>query len=226
MNTNKKILELFSFFREATPGTRQEMSSAGRMVTLQQGATYIADGSRTDIIALVGDGNLRVFKTSESGREITFYGVGPGEFCMLNLLCVLTGICAPASARVEETVTAVVFNGDDFRRWIGTEPSIRNHVFAMLTSSVAETMSLVEEIAFKKMDVRLAGYLCSHMPSGAVDGAHLDTTHEAISLELGSAREVISRLLKEFERQGAVTLSRGCITVKDAGLLREFSLGS
>lgn len=226
MTTSTNILDQFSFFRDAGETTRREMLRLSRVATLPAGKFYIIDGARTDVLALVGRGRLRVFKTGESGREITLYDVRSGEFCLLNLLCVLTGTCAPASARVEESVQAVVFNGDDFRRWIGVEAAIRNHVFGLMASRVADTMSLVEEIAFKKMDVRLAEYLCSRLPAEVGDGSQLKTTHEAIAQELGSAREVMSRLLKEFERQGAVSLGRGLITVENAGLLRRLALGS
>ena len=200
------------------------MVDRARLVSLPEGAMYVADGDRTDVIALVGAGRLRVFKTSESGREITLYGVEGGEFCVLNLLCVLTGICSPANARVEEPVRAVAFQGTDFRRWIGSDPAIRTHMFALLGNSVAEIMSLVEEIAFKKMDVRLAEYLQRRLPDKAA--TTLEVTHEKIAADLGSAREVISRLLKEFERQGAVQLGRGRITLLDPALLGSLAGGA
>ena len=145
---------------------------------------------------------------------------------MLNLLCVLTGRRAPATARVEEAVEAIVFKGDDFRRWIGTDPAIRSHVFALLADKVTGTMSLVEEIAFKKMDVRLAEFLCTRLPEGGSVRGNLEVTHEMIAAELGSAREVISRLLKEFERQGAVALGRGRITLNDSTVLKALAQGA
>lgn len=219
------ILDLFSVFRDAQPETRREMLGAARPVTLKKDTIYIDDGGRTDVMALVGDGHLRVFKTSESGREITLYGVGSGEICLLNLLCVLTGIRAPATARVEETVKAVVFKGEDFRRWIGSDAAIRAEVFTLLAGSVVATMSLVEEIAFKKMDVRLAAYLWAQLPDHDRAGGQVELTHEQIAADLGSAREVISRLLKEFERQGAVSLGRGRITLSDPDTLRALAQG-
>lgn len=222
----QEILQKFSFLQDATPDTHREMLAAARMVALKRGTIYLDDGGHTDVMALVGAGRLRVFKTSESGREITLYSVGPAEFCMLNLLCVLTGRRAPATARVVQPVEALVFKGDDFRRWIGTDPAVRNHVFAILANNVTETMSLVEEIAFKKMDVRLAEYLRSRLPEGDRMGVKVEVTHEMIASELGSAREVISRLLKEFERQGAVALGRGRITLNNPEVLRALAQGA
>jgi len=213
------VLRQFKLFLDAGPDTRREMSAAGRTTNLPSGATYIHEGVHADVVALVGAGYIRVFKTSETGREITLYGVGPGEFCMLNVLCVLTGTPSPASARVEEPVEAVAFRGDDFRRWIGTDHAVRSAVFALMAKCVSETMALVEEIAFKKMDVRLAQFLRTRLPAAGPGRVALATTHEMIASELGSAREVISRLLKEFERQGAIELGRGRITLADGGVL-------
>jgi CRP/FNR family transcriptional regulator len=217
----KSVLEQFSFYRQAGAAVRENMLGRAQLTSLPERAMYLTDGDETDVIALVGAGRLRVYKTSESGREITLYEVKAGEFCVLNLLCMLTGIRAPASARVEESVHAVIFQGADFRRWIGSDPAIRAHVFALLGRSVADIMGLVEEIAFKKMDVRLAEYLQTKLRG--TDSAIVETTHEMIALDLGSAREVISRLLKEFERQGAVHLARGRITVNDTGLLKSLA---
>ena len=177
------ILDLFSFFREATPDIQEDMLRCAQTTNLAEESIYLSNGDKIDVIALVGEGHLRVFKISESGREITLYGVGPGEFCLLNLLCVLTGIASPATARVEKPVQAVVFQGADFRRWIGGAPTVRTHVFALLAQSLTDTMGLVEEIAFKKMDVRLADYLQVKLQgSGA---APLIVTHEMIASDLG-----------------------------------------
>jgi len=153
---------------------------------------------------MIGDGALRVFKSSESGREITLYWVRAGELCLLNLLGAMTGVPSPAHARVEEEVTALVIPADTFRGWIGTEPSLRTHVFSILTAGMVDVMALVEEIAFKKLDLRLAQYLCDGFFGGA-GARELQVTHENIAAELGSAREPISRLLKNSR-----TRARSC----------------
>ncbi|MCB1182604.1 Crp/Fnr family transcriptional regulator [bacterium] len=189
------------------------------MVNLDAGSYFVHEGCPLDGIAIVGKGRLRVYKSSSSGREITLYEVRAGQLCLLNVLAMLTGAPAPASARVEEQVTALLVPNDRFRGWIGTEAALRNYVLGVVAGGVVDVMSLVEEIAFKKLDVRLAEYLCQNLIVGPGQARELKVTHEAIAAELGSAREVISRLLKEFERQGAVVLGRGRLAMADRATL-------
>ncbi|MCB1767169.1 MAG: Crp/Fnr family transcriptional regulator [Candidatus Competibacteraceae bacterium] len=220
-----EILEKFSLFLNAKSDTRAEMITTARLAMFPQGSMYICEGANVDQIALVGSGLIRVYKTSESGRAITLYTVKPGELCRLNLLCVLTGIQAPASAEIEQDVQVVMFPGKDFRRWIGLDNAIRTVVFSEMGQSLIQTMRLVEEIAFKKMDTRLAQYIQSRLVAISSSDCSLSITHEAIASELGSAREVISRLLKEFEQQGAIALGRGRIKVSDQTLLQKIAKG-
>jgi len=218
--TKNEILKLFPFYGEADPRLQQALQDAGSLVRLDSGTFFAREGCPLEGVALVGRGRLRVFKSSASGREITLYEVRQGELCLLNVLSMMTGAPAPATARVEADVTALLVPNDTFRHWIGTEAPLRNYVLGVVASGVVEVMSLVEEIAFKKLDVRLAEYLCRRIFVGEGRARELKATHESIAAELGSAREVISRLLKEFERQGAVVLGRGRVAVGDSSTLR------
>lgn len=215
----EEIFRQFEFYRAARPEFRQRLRDAGQIVRVPVGGYFVCEGDHAPGVGLIGRGALRVFKSSESGREITLYWVRAGELCLLNLLGAMTGVCSPATARVEEEVTALVVPPDVFRTWIGSEPALRTHVFSVMSAGMIDVMTLVEEIAFKKLDLRLAQYLCDEFLADG--GAHeLQVTHEAIAAELGSTREPISRLLKEFENQGAIELSRGRITLKNAAGLR------
>jgi len=213
------ILQSFAFYRSARPDFQQRLRDAGQVVRVPVGGYFVHEGDHAPGVGLIGRGALRVFKSSSSGREITLYWVRAGELCLLNLLGAMTGVASPASARVEEEVTALVIPPDLFRAWIGSEPALRTHVFCAMSAGLIDVMTLVEEIAFQKLDLRLAQYLCDAFQAVA-GGRELQVTHEAIAAELGSTREPISRLLKEFENQGAIELSRGRITLKDAAGLR------
>ncbi|MBK8164618.1 MAG: Crp/Fnr family transcriptional regulator [bacterium] len=221
--TREQILAKFEFYRRARPEFQQRVRDAGQLVRVKPGGYFVCEGDHAPGVGLIGDGALRVFKSSASGREITLYWVRAGELCLLNLLGAMTGVPSPAHARVEEEVIALVIPHDTFRGWIGSDTTLRTHVLSVMTAGMVEVMALVEEIAFKKLDLRLAQYLCDRFfgGAGAVAGvSELQVTHEAIAAELGSAREPISRLLKEFENQGAIVLSRGRITLGDARGLR------
>lgn len=221
--TKTEILQSFPCYRSAQPHLQEAMAAAGTVVRLSAGNYFVHEGGTLEGVAMVGSGRLRVYKSSSTGREITLYEVGRGEICLLNLLAMLTGSTAPASARVEQDVTALLIPNAVFRGWIATEAPLRNFVFGVMASGVVEVMNLVEEIAFKKLDLRLAEYLCENIFTGPGQARELKTTHEAIATDLGSAREVISRLLKEFERQGALNLGRGRIAVADPGILRSMA---
>lgn len=218
------ILQKFEFYRQSKAEFQQRVREAGQIVRVKPGGYFVCEGDHAPGVGLIGEGALRVFKSSDTGREITLYWVRAGEFCLLNLLGAMTGVPSPAHARVEEEVTALVIPHDTFRAWIGSEPSLRTQVFSIMTAGMVDVMTLVEEIAFKKLDIRLAQYLCDGFFGGG-GTKELQVTHENIAAELGSAREPISRLLKDFENQGAILLSRGRITLNDAAGLKALVAG-
>jgi CRP-like cAMP-binding protein len=157
------IMQKFAFFHEINPRVQAAMTEAGSIVNLKAGDYFVHEGGALEGVAIVGAGRLRVFKSSSTGREITLYEVRGGELCLVNVLSMMTDAPAPASARVEEDITALVVPNDRFRMWIGTEAPLRNFVFGVIAEGVVEVMNLVEEIAFKKLDLRLAEYLCQNI---------------------------------------------------------------
>lgn len=204
----------------AVPGfITNQITDSGRRVRLQRGETFLRRGAEVELFALVEHGSLRVFTAGAEGREITLYCVDPGECCLLNVLSLISGMKSPAYAVADEPVTAVVFPRSVFLHWLAERPDVREFVFGIMAGRVATMMALVEEVAFRRLDCRLASYL---LQRGGDDGA-LGLTHEAIAAELGTAREVVSRLLKSFERRGAVSLSRGRIEIIDRGALHDLS---
>jgi CRP/FNR family transcriptional regulator len=118
-------------------------------------------------------------------------------------------------AVAEEDSEAIVTPASTFRRWIAEHEPLRTFVFQMFSTRLAEVMSLVEEVAFRRMDQRLAHRLLELFHAGAGPRAHVPVTHAELAADLGTAREVVSRLLKEFERLGAIGLSRGRILLRD-----------
>jgi CRP/FNR family transcriptional regulator len=151
--------------------------------------------------------------------------VSPGECCLLNISCLTSGNRIPATAQAETALIAYLVPGEIFRDWLGRNPVFRTYIFGLLANQLSMVMTLVEEVAFKRMDRRLAEYLLSERatPPGSQGAVH--ATHEQIAVELGSAREVVSRLLKEFERRGAVALHRGRVELADRALLKGVAEG-
>jgi CRP/FNR family transcriptional regulator len=213
--TKLEILELYGFFRDAPPSLRTQILDAGMVARLKPKTYFYHRGGFCDQIALVGTGSIRVFVTNNHGREVTLYHVGSGETCPLNLLCALRGTKAPAAARVTAPLHGVALPTDIFRQWVDTEKVIRDYVLEGLATRLVEIVTLMEEITFGKLDRRLAEFLCDRFAHSDSQPPIINLTHEQIARELGTAREVISRMLAEFESIGAIKLARARISLRD-----------
>jgi len=218
----RDVLSKLTWFTEAPADLQRAISESGTVVHLEPGEYFLREGDSCASFAIVASGRMRVFKLGENGHEITLYHVGAGEACPLNVACILSDRPVPAMARVEEDTDALVIPAEMFRRWIAEHEWLRAFVFQMFSTRLAEVMSLVEEVAFRRMDHRLARRLCDLLIDAGPQ-ASVETTHADLAADLGTAREVVSRLLKEFERLGAIGLSRGRILLRSADVLRELA---
>ena len=216
------VLEHYSIFREADTGLQDEMLCAAVRVHLEPTAFFFCKGSACRTVTLIGDGSIRVFVDAESQREVTLYHIGPGDTCPINLLSALRGHRAPAHARIEAPLNGVMFPAETFRRWVERYPSLQRYAFDVLSIRLMDVMLRIEELTFQRIDRRLADYLLNQFKQ--TDAATLRVTHEQIAQELGSAREVITRMLKTFERAGAVKLSRGQIQLRERASLCRYVL--
>ena len=152
-----------------------------------------------------------------AGRALTLYRIEPGESCILTASCVLSARPFPAFAEAETDVDALAVPADAFRQWFEASPPWRRYVFDLLARRFADVVELVEAVAFRRVDERLAAHL---LAEGDAEG-RIARTHEALASDLGTSREVVSRVLKEFEREGLVALGRGEVVVRAAeGLAR------
>ncbi|RMF61336.1 MAG: Crp/Fnr family transcriptional regulator [Calditrichaeota bacterium] len=215
-----EILKRYPFYTNTSAAFRRELEEAAVTAQLSQGQYYFHEGDACTQVALVGKGSIRVYKSGESGREITLYHVRSGETCILTASCVLAGMAYPAHGLVESDIEAAVFPAPRFRQWVAKREEVRQFVFETLAARMAEVMALVEEITFNKLDRRLVSYLLKRFANEGRPLKFLHLTHEQIAVELGSAREVISRILKDLERLGALELSRCRIGLKDEQKLR------
>jgi CRP/FNR family transcriptional regulator, anaerobic regulatory protein len=206
--TKNEFLKTFSVFRNAPAGLVEDLLSVSMQQTVPAGKKIYAEGDSCSAIAFVLSGDIRVFKIGETGREITLYEIGPGETCILNASCILSCRTYPANAVAITDVDMLLIPSAAFRRLVDEQEAMRDFVFTLLSLRLSAVMELVEEVAFGRMDQRLMEYLVEKSENNV-----LGTTHQKIANDLGTSREVVSRLLKDFERKQEVRLSRNSITL-------------
>jgi len=183
----------------------------GQAVKLSAATHICLEGSACAQLAFVLEGTARVYKVGETGREITLYRVEPGECCILTLSCILTDQPFPAFAVAETELEALVVPAAVVRQWSDRSSLWRHYSWQLVARRLGDVISLVEEITFRRMDERLERYLAR--AAAFPPGKRVKITHQQIATELGTSREVVSRLLKELEQQGQVRLGRGWLTV-------------
>jgi CRP/FNR family transcriptional regulator len=162
---------------------------------------------------------VRVQQLSESGREIVLYRITGGDTCVLTTASLLAHQHYAAEAIAETAVDAIALPRDAFDRLMADSATFRDFVFRSYASRLTNLLLLVEEVAFGRMDTRLAERLVARCGADGI----VALTHHDLAVELGTAREVVSRQLKEFERRGWVTLERGRVIVTDEQGLRTLS---
>jgi CRP/FNR family transcriptional regulator len=178
------------------------------------------EGDIVEAIALLISGVVRVYKIGETGREITLYRFGLGESCILTANAILSQKIFPAIATVEQEAEGVMIPADVFRDWVRRYDLWRDFVFDLLSQRLLTVMAVVEEVAFHRMDTRIASLL---MERGMVENP-VRITHQEIAAELGSSREVISRILEDFAGQGTNLPARGAIEILDFESLQKRSI--
>lgn len=209
----QQLLTLYPVLAELAPPRREAALAQARVLRVAAGTPLFQEAQACAAFPFVLSGTVRVYKTSASGRELPLYRVGPGDACVVSAGCVLGARPYNAAGRAQTDCELVLLPDHDFEALLG-ETAVRRAVFALFSERLAELMQLIEEVAFRKLDQRLAGALLGK-------GTVLHCSHQDLANELGSVREMVSRLLKGFAEDGLVRLGREEITLLDpAGLRR------
>jgi CRP/FNR family transcriptional regulator len=205
--------------QQADAAFRREFQQAAFYAHIPAGRDVFLEGDRVEAIALLISGVVRVYKIGETGREITLYRFGNGSSCILTANAILSYKTFPAVATVEQEAEAVMIPADTFRDWVKRHDLWREFVFDLLSQRLSTVMAVIDEVAFQRMDRRVASLLLEH----AKNQNPLRITHQEIAAELGSSREVISRLLEDFVSEGSIRSGRGTVEVLDFELLESRS---
>jgi CRP/FNR family transcriptional regulator len=216
----ERLVSQLGWLKNASEDLRRELQDNAFFARIPTGREIFALGDSVDSIALLLSGVVRVYKIGETGREITLYRFGTGESCILSANAILNQQAFSAIALVEENAEAVMIPSDVLRDWVKRYDLWRDFIFNLLSQRLNALMEIVDEVAFQRMDIRLANLLLKLCQK---DNPIL-ITHQELAAELGSSREVISRLLENFARQGLIRLGRGSIEVPDSQVLAELAL--
>jgi len=214
----RRLLETFAFLRAGSAEFQREVFDQVMRVRLPAGQAVCQAGAQCAHLPLVLDGTARVYQLGENGREITLYRVHPGESCVLTASCLLSARPFPAFAVCESAVEAVVVQPASVRRWLGSCEPWREYLFGLIASRLVEVFGVLDAVLFQRLDQRLIDHLLRLAES--LDASEIQATHQMLAAELGSSREVISRVLKGLEEQGLLRVRRGQIELLDRAELR------
>jgi CRP/FNR family transcriptional regulator len=205
--------------RRAAPdwpeGLAETVAQAADVMRVPDGATVFGPGDPVERFVVVLSGAVRVEQFGEGGRSIVLYRVGAGDSCVMTTSCLLSGAPYGAFGTAEGETEVLALPARTFRRLVEEDPRFRALTLSVFSERIRELTEVIEDLLVRRVDLRLAAWL--HARSAATP--RLSVTHQAIAGELGTAREVVSRILKDFERRGWIALSRGAVEVLDRGAL-------
>jgi len=216
-NVARELRSLYPAFDSLGDSALEAVLDRVQLLRVPAGTPMFGEGSPCRQFPLVLEGSIRVAKGSD-GRELQLYRVMPGESCVLTGGCLVGGRDYPATGVVEQDARLVVLPKPVFDELLATHAPFRQYVFSLFAERLTELMALVEAVAFHKLDRRVAGALLGH-------GRVVELTHQQLADEVGSVREIVTRILRSFADQGLVRLSRGSVEVLDAGGLRRVAEG-
>ena len=212
-----RVFEALPCLQKAGSDLRSAFFRQASLARIPAGRDLMAVGDRAEAIPLLISGQVRVYMLGESGREITLYRFNSGECCVLTADAIIGRRLFPANAQVEEESEMALAPAPAFEDWLGRYPVWRDFVFEAMSSRLASLMLTLDEVAFRRMDKRVAALLLGRESKTG----QLSLTHQEIANELGSSREVISRVLEDFQARGLVQLARGTIIVTNRQRLKD-----
>jgi CRP/FNR family transcriptional regulator len=194
---------------------------AAKEFVIPAGTIMMRQGGSTPGFILFAKGSTRIYERAENGREIALYRTLPGEMCLLTLINLLADTTYSAEAMVEDELHVVRIPIENFREALTQSDGFRQVLCSTLVQRLNDLIHLVGRVAFQRLDLRLAQLL--HQLFLARNATRLSVTHQKLAQELGTSREVASRLLKELEHQGYIRLHRGEIELVSVADLARLS---
>lgn len=217
MNDSPRLEARYPVIAALSPASHARLAASARWMDVPAGAVLFDERQACEGFPFVIEGSVRVVKCAPNGRELPLYRVSAGETCIISSSCLL-GHEDYNARGVAETPTRLMLLPKPVFDELLADPAFRHFVFHLFAERIADLMQLIEEVAFHRLDQRLAALLLGK-------GRTLHVTHQHLADELGSVREIVSRLLKGFAAQGLVRLAREQIEVLDPARLRQLAAG-
>ena len=214
----QKVLNLYPALSGLPMERLAGLVQPGAVMHLPTGAQVFAEHQPCQGFPLLLEGSIKVVKLAASGRELMLYRVAPGGSCIISSSCLLGHTDYNARGIAETPLTLLALPVPAFSALMLDYPPFRDFVFHLFAERIGELMQLVEEVAFARLDQRLAKLLLAR------NETVLNVTHQQLADELGSVREIVSRLLKGFAAQGLVTLGREQLSIVDRTGLQKIAL--
>jgi CRP/FNR family transcriptional regulator len=214
MDVRKEFLVQFPIFNTLPADDLEFAMRSAHVRRVTMGSTPFGTNSPCMGFSMLLSGVIRVVKQGANGREVELYRLQPGESCLISSSCMLGKANYSATALAQTDLLVFTIPPTTFKQLMGRNEDFRDFVFSQFSQRLADLMMLVEAIAFQKLDQRLATLLLE-------DGPELKTSHVKLADRLGTVRDIIGRLLNNFEQRGLVSLSRERVQVLDAAGLRE-----
>ncbi len=212
-----KLLELLPFLTKDSFKEIDEFFTAALHQKIQKDKTISVEGDSCNYFSFLLKGVIRVYKIGSSGREITLYRISKGGSCILTASCILSNNSFPALSITEEDSEVLSIPANLFKSYVNKYPVWQEYVFNLVSERLADVITIVEEIAFKNVDIRLAEKLNQFKIEQTNP---IEITHQQLANDIGTSREVVSRILKDFQASGIIAISRGSIKILDETKLK------
>lgn len=222
MTIFKELCDTYSFINNLDQSIKNLIESRLIVENFNINSQIISRGEQCRGFSLILKGSIRVYKISDKGKEVTLYKLSSGDTCYLSISCMLSNEAFPAFAEVIEPTKIIFIPTDLFNKYIYNTLDFQKYMVSNLFNKYTEVINLLEEIAFERMDVRVSKYLLD-ISKRTNNSDYLYLTQEKIAQELGSSREVITRILTDFKNKDIITSKRGKITIIDRDKLIHLS---
>ena len=214
------LSNVFPFWEKLTEEQRQRLAAGAVLRTVKAGALLHQGGDGMGLLA-VHTGQLRAYILSDQGREITLYRLFDRDICLFSASCLLRNIQFDVTISAEKDTQLWVIPADVYQSLMEESAAVANYTNDLMGSRFSEVMWLMEQVMWKSFDARLASFL---LEESLLEGTtSLRLTHERIANHLGTAREVVTRMLRYFQSEGMVRLTRGTVALTDLERLRRLS---